>query len=68
VRNGIPLPVALRAASENPALMLGLEGRGRLEPGLLAALVVVSRVGRLRRVLVPGRHSTGGQGGLAGGR
>jgi N-acetylglucosamine-6-phosphate deacetylase len=51
VRGGIPLPVALRAASENPARLLGLPDRGRLAPGLIADLVVVSRAGRLRRVL-----------------
>jgi N-acetylglucosamine-6-phosphate deacetylase len=53
VRHGIPLAVALRAATENPVRLLGLEDRGRLEPGLRADLVVVSSVGRLRRVLVP---------------
>jgi N-acetylglucosamine-6-phosphate deacetylase len=52
-RHGIPLAVALRAATENPARLLGLTDRGRLEPGLRAGLVVVSSVGRLRRVLVP---------------
>ncbi len=51
VRGGIPLPVALRAASESPARLLGLPDRGRLAPGLIADLVVVSRAGRLRRVL-----------------
>jgi N-acetylglucosamine-6-phosphate deacetylase len=59
VRNGIPLAVALRAVTENPVRLLGLEDRGRLEPGLRADLVVVSRVGRLRRALVPA-HSTRG--------
>ncbi len=52
VRQGIPLPVALRAVTENPARLLGLADRGRLEPGARADLVVVTRDGRLRRVLV----------------
>ncbi len=50
VRHGIPLPVALRAATENPAQLLGLTDRGCLVPGAVADLVVVSRSGRLRRV------------------
>jgi N-acetylglucosamine-6-phosphate deacetylase len=54
VRHGIPLAVALRAATENPARLLGLTDRGRLEPGCRADLVVVSTLGRLQRVLVPG--------------
>ena len=33
VRAGIPLPAAVRAASANPAELLGLTDRGRLEPG-----------------------------------
>lgn len=57
VRHGIPLAVALRAVTENPARLLGLADRGRLEPGYRADLVVVSGAGRLRRVLVPGASS-----------
>jgi N-acetylglucosamine-6-phosphate deacetylase len=52
VRQGIPLPVALRAVTENPARLLGLADRGRLEPGARADLVVVAGDGRLRGVLV----------------
>ena len=59
VRHGIPLAVALRAATENPAQLLGLVDRGRLEPGLRADLVVVSWVGRLSRVLVPAQSTDG---------
>jgi N-acetylglucosamine-6-phosphate deacetylase len=53
VRWGIPLPVALRAVTENPARLLGLASRGRLEAGVRADLVVVGPDGCLRRVLVP---------------
>jgi N-acetylglucosamine-6-phosphate deacetylase len=51
VRSGIPLEAALRAATENPALLLGLSGHGRIEPGVRADLIVVSHTGRLRRIL-----------------
>ncbi len=54
VRSGIPLVTALRAAAENPARLLGLSDRARIEPGLRADLVVVSNAGRLRRVLGSG--------------
>jgi N-acetylglucosamine-6-phosphate deacetylase len=54
VRSGIPLTTALRAAAENPARLLGLSDRGRIEPGLRADLLVVSKAGGLRRVLGSG--------------
>lgn len=54
VRSGIPLAVTLRAATENPARLLGLPDRGTLVPGAIADFVVVSRGGRLRNVLVAG--------------
>lgn len=38
---GIPLADAVRAATQNPADMLGLSGVGRLEPGRRADLVVL---------------------------
>ncbi|MEX1345617.1 MAG: amidohydrolase family protein, partial [Candidatus Limnocylindrales bacterium] len=41
VRAGIPLAHAVRAASRNPAELLGLTDRGRLAPGLRADLVVL---------------------------
>lgn len=52
VRHGVPLPIALRAVTENPARLLDLADRGRLEPGARADLVVVGPDGCLRRVLV----------------
>lgn len=54
VRAGIPLSDALRAASENPAKMLGVVDRGAVKVGARADLVIVSLAGRLRRVIVAG--------------
>ena len=54
VHSGIPLAAALRAATQNPAQLLGLTDRGRLVPGTVADLVVVSRTGQLRRVFRAG--------------
>lgn len=54
VRAGIPLSDALRAASENPAKMLGAVDRGAVKAGARADLVIVSLAGRLRRVIVAG--------------
>jgi len=38
---GVPLPLAIRAASQNPADLLGLADRGRIQPGLRADLVLL---------------------------
>jgi N-acetylglucosamine-6-phosphate deacetylase len=38
---GVPLALAVRAASQNPADLLGLTDRGRILPGLRADLVVL---------------------------
>jgi len=54
VRAGVPLSDALRAASENPATLLGLVDRGAVKVGARADLVIVSLAGRLRRVIVAG--------------
>ena len=40
---GVPLPLAIRAASQNPADLLGLTDRGRILPGLRADLVLLDR-------------------------
>jgi N-acetylglucosamine-6-phosphate deacetylase len=57
VRHGIPLALALRAMTENPARLLGLPDRGLLAPGQRADLVVVTRAGQLRRVLAGGQRA-----------
>jgi N-acetylglucosamine-6-phosphate deacetylase len=52
---GVPLPLAVRAASEAPAALAGLPGLARLCAGAPASLVVLD--GRLEvvRVLCEGR-------------
>lgn len=39
---GVPLAVAIRASTQNPADLLGLTDRGRIEPGLRADLVLLT--------------------------
>ncbi|HEY7265705.1 MAG TPA: amidohydrolase family protein [Trebonia sp.] len=52
---GVPLPVAVRAASEAPARVLGLSGsRGSVAPGMAADLLVTGEDLTLRRVLRAG--------------
>jgi len=51
VRAGVPLPDAVRAASTNPADLLGLDDRGRIDSGLRADLVVLDATLGLRRVM-----------------
>ena len=51
VREGLPLPRAVAAASSNPAALLGCEDRGRLEAGRRAHLVLLDDGLRVTRVL-----------------
>jgi N-acetylglucosamine-6-phosphate deacetylase len=51
VRSGVPLPAAVRAASTNPAELLGLSDRGRLEVGCRADLVELGPDLDVRRVM-----------------
>ena len=51
VREGLPLPRAVAAASANPAALLGADDRGRIEAGRLAHLVELDDELRVRRVL-----------------
>ena len=56
VRFGIPFDVALRAATINPARLLGLDDTiGSIEIGKQADLVVVYRALQVRRVFLRGR-------------
>jgi N-acetylglucosamine-6-phosphate deacetylase len=50
VAGGAELPAAVAAASANPADLLGLDDRGRLEPGRRADLVELDGELRVRRV------------------
>jgi N-acetylglucosamine-6-phosphate deacetylase len=54
VRTGIGLPAAVRAASSNPAELLGLSDRGRLEVGRRADLVELDEELKVRRVMREG--------------
>ena len=65
VRFGVPFDVALRAATINPARLLGLERQiGSIEIGKQADLVVVDPALQVRRVFLRGRPFNRG---LAGG-
>lgn len=54
VRSGVPLAAASRAASGNPAQLLGAEDRGRIASGLRADLVELDEALAVRRVMVGG--------------
>lgn len=51
---GVPLPVAVAAASRNPLRLLGITDRGELAPGQLADLVELDDDLRVRRVMRAG--------------
>ncbi len=54
---GVPLEDALRAASENPARVIGLDGDyGSLEPGHLANIVLTDENLGIRRIIRRGRE------------
>jgi len=54
VLDGAPLPAASRAASRNPAALLGADDRGRIAVGLRADLVEMDDDLRVRRVMREG--------------
>jgi N-acetylglucosamine-6-phosphate deacetylase len=51
---GIPLEQAVRAATVNPATMLGLDRAGRLLPGHRADLIVLDQDLQVRRTMLAG--------------
>lgn len=51
----IPLEWAVRAATENPARALGLEGRGAIKPGYVADAVVLDENLALQQVVLHGQ-------------
>lgn len=55
VAAGVPLGRAVHAATAAPAAALGLQDRGRLEPGLRADLVVLDADLRVQHVMRAGR-------------
>ena len=55
IRSGIALPRAVLATTANPAELLGLDDRGRIEPGLRADLVELDADYQVRRVMRAGR-------------
>jgi N-acetylglucosamine-6-phosphate deacetylase len=60
VAAGVPVPDAVRAASEAPARVLGVAGgRGGLDPGMAADLVVTGEDLTVRRVMRAGRWLSG---------
>ena len=54
VGSGVPLPIAVAAASANPLAMLGFTDRGRIAPGQRADLVELDERLRVRRVMRAG--------------
>lgn len=60
VRSGIALSDAVAAAAANPAALLGLTDRGRLESGLRADLVELDPAYGVRRVMRAGAWIVGG--------
>lgn len=58
VAAGVPLGVAARLASAHPAAYLGLAGKGRIEPGCDADLVVLSAGLEVLEVWLAGERQT----------
>jgi len=61
-RSGVPLPVAVAAASRYPLALLGVTDRGRLEPGQRADLVLLDDDLRVTQVMRAGGDWIAGAG------
>jgi N-acetylglucosamine-6-phosphate deacetylase len=57
VAAGVPVEHALAAASTNPAALLGLDDRGRIDPGARADLVALSPDLHVQQVWIAGRQA-----------
>lgn len=55
-RAGVTIGEAAQMAATNPAAVLGLADRGRIEPGRRADLIVLDRERRLKAVFIGGRQ------------
>lgn len=55
VKNGVPLPTAVRLATLNPACFFGLKHRGAVAPGYTADLVVFEELTGMQRVYKDGK-------------
>jgi N-acetylglucosamine-6-phosphate deacetylase len=55
VGSGVPLPLAVAAASRNPLALLGISDRGQLEVGQRADLIELAEGLQVRRIMRAGR-------------
>jgi N-acetylglucosamine-6-phosphate deacetylase len=59
VGSGVPLPIAIQAATRNPLALLGVSDRGLLAPGQRADLVELDEQLNVLRVMKAGRWQAG---------
>lgn len=55
VEEGLPLPVAIRLATLNPAQFFGLKGKGAIAPGYIADMVVFEELSTMKMVFKEGK-------------
>lgn len=55
VEEGLPLPVAIRLATLNPAQFFGLKGKGAIAPGYKADMVVFEELSTMKMVFKDGK-------------
>ena len=53
---GVPLPMAVKMASENPAKFLGVEKTGKLEPGYFADVTLFDKDINIKMTMVNGKE------------